>query len=84
MRLWACAPEKKKKKKKKKKQSKSLGFDRIYVWEKERKKESMRENDRIIRKKVRISTNESREVNVEWRKKKTKKKMFTFSIKSYL
>lgn len=71
-------------KKKKKKQSKSLGFDRIYVWEKERKKESMRENDRIIRKKVRISTNESREVNVEWRKKKTKKKMFTFSIKSYL
>lgn len=70
MRLWACAPEKKKKKK----QSKSLGFDRIYVWEKERKKESMRENDRIIRKKVRISTNESREVNVEWRKKKNKKK----------
>lgn len=82
MRLWACAPEKKKKKKK---QSKSLGFDRIYVWEKERKKESMRENDRIIRKKVRISTNESREVNVEWRKKKKqKKKMSTFSIKSYL
>lgn len=80
--LWDCehVPQKKKKKK----QSKSLGFDRIYVWEKERKKESMRENDRIIRKKVRISTNESREVNVEWRKKKNKKKMSTFSIKSYL
>lgn len=44
--LWDCehVPQKKK-------QSKSLGFDRIYVWEKEKKKESMRENDRIIRKK---------------------------------
>lgn len=62
----------------KKKQSKSLGFDRIYVWEKEKKKESMRENDRIIRKKCGLAQTSPK----KWTSNdvKKKKKMFTFSI----
>lgn len=70
--LWDCehVPQKKK-------QSKSLGFDRIYVWEKEKKKESMRENDRIIRKKCGLAQTSPK----KWTSNDVKKKkMSIFSI----
>lgn len=68
--LWDCehVPQKKK-------QSKSLGFDRIYVWEKEKKKESMRENDRIIRKKCGLAQTSPK----KWTSNDVKKKKCLFS-----
>lgn len=68
--LWDCehVPQKKK-------QSKSLGFDRIYVWEKEKKKESMRENDRIIRKKCGLAQTSPK----KWTSNDVKKKKFLLS-----